>query len=154
MRRHNISLQRTSARRVAPGVAAELRFVRRHGTYMRWLALVALLFVTGCAGGSARSCSTLEGANELLERQALVEVVDYRGALERLLAEGRRLEPEQKAALVKWFDQEWAYFTAGLPADAKLWWFKQSKGAMGYRRGVVALNGCRVLRSDTMIEDN
>lgn len=125
---------------------------RRPDKQMRSLA-APLLLLAGCATGNPRECYLLRGADEIYGKD-LVEVVDHDSARDRLLAITLSPPGEPAEALVEWFAEEWSAIVADLPADASLYWFKESKGMLGYRQGVVAVRDCRILRSSAMADDN
>lgn len=116
-------------------------------------ACLVLLLAAGCATTSPRECHLLRGADHVYGED-LVNLVDHDSALQRLLESGELPSGEFEVALAAWFEEEWSTLTTGLPDDASLYWFKESKGALGYRQGVIAVRRCRVLRSSVMVEDN
>lgn len=115
--------------------------------------VVVLLLAAGCATTSPKECHLLRGADEVYGED-LVDVVDHDSARNRLLEISESPPGEPERALSTWFEAEWSALTKGLPDDASLYWFKEAKGALGYRQGVVAVRHCRVLRSSVMVEDN
>lgn len=104
-------------------------------------------------GATTSNCRVLTGT-EALHPDALVIEVDQETALQRLLSASEPLDPEPRQALISWFHEEWDGLRSEIPENAEVWWFKESKGALGRREGLVALDGCRVLRSVTLIDDN
>ncbi len=91
---------------------------------------------------------------DLIYGKDLVETVDHDSARHRLFETAQSPPGEPEQTLGSWFESEWSALVTDLPADASLYWFKEAKGALGYRQGVVAVSHCRVLRSSVMVEDN
>ncbi|MDX1996634.1 MAG: hypothetical protein SF066_02855 [Thermoanaerobaculia bacterium] len=112
-----------------------------------------LLLAAGCVTANPRDCRQVRGA-DVLDSSAFVAVVDHAAARQRLLASGDSPPGVPEEALAAWFETEWSAFIKNLPAGATIYWFKESKGALGYRQGLVAIRGCRVLRSVGMVEDH
>lgn len=115
--------------------------------------LAFLLLAAGCVTANPQDCRQLRGA-DVLDSDALVAVVDHAAARERLMASAESPPGAPEEALAAWFETEWSAFVRDLPADTTIYWFKESKGALGFRQGLVAVRGCRVLRSVGMVEDN
>ncbi len=91
---------------------------------------------------------------DLIYGEDLVEAVNHDSARHRLFEIAELPPGEPDKALGSWFEAEWSALVKDLPTDASLYWFKESKGVLGYRQGVVAVRHCRVLRSSVMAEDN
>lgn len=116
-------------------------------------ALALLLIASACVTARPQDCRQLRGA-AVLDSSALVAVVDHAAARQRLMASAESPPGAPEEALASWFETEWSAFVRDLPADATIYWSKESKGALGFRQGLVAVSGCRVLRSVGMVEDN
>lgn len=112
-----------------------------------------LLLVSGCVTANPENCCQLRGADSL-DSAALVAVVDHAEARQRLFATAESPPGAPEEALAAWFETEWSAFVRDLPADATIYWFKESRGALGFRQGLVAVRGCRSLKSVGMAEDN
>ena len=86
--------------------------------------------------------------------ESLLAKVDHDSALAKVLVDTEVLPTAAREGLIASFEAEWSRVSTGLPNGTELWWFREGKGALGRREGVVAIRGCRVLRASTLLEDN
>jgi hypothetical protein len=121
---------------------------------MRGSLVLLLSVLFGCASAAPRGeCSILDGADALYP-SSLVGRISREAALSRLLSDSEPLTPEIRAAQIAWFEEEWPEFEALLTKNAETWWFKESKGVLGWREGVVGVDGCRIVSALTFSDDN
>lgn len=126
---------------------------RRKPAFTAITTAALVVLAASCSAGRSTSCEVLRG-KQTLYRGDLIEVVDAKSALARLLDQSNPPPGEARVALEAWFHSEWRDLVAELPATARVWWFRESKGSLGFRQGIAAVDGCRVLGAVTLIEDN
>ena len=98
------------------------------------------------------NCSVFRGEFDVYRRD-LIREVDHDSALSRFLEIMGTPEGDWMAQ-AEWFEPEWAKFTDALPADAALYLFQSSKGALGHDEGIVAVQGCKALAVLMLAEQN
>lgn len=115
--------------------------------------LAFFLATVACAHVDPRQCRVLRGADEVLGKD-LVDIVDRESARSRLFAIADSPPGDPGQVLSDWFEADWAAFVSGIPNGATIYWFKEPKGGLGYRQGVIAVRGCRIVRASVLLEDN
>lgn len=83
--------------------------------------------------------------------------IDETGVAAFLVADDSELELSQEAgtAQIDWLREEWSRHFGNLPPGTQTWWYEELKDpVLGYRKGVVAVRGCRVLADLVVLEDN
>ena len=108
---------------------------------LRLLSFFPLLAIVSCATTESNRCDHLSAADEILG-QSLVRVVDHDSALSQFLDSAPSNGGGPDADLVQYFEAEWPPLEAASRKGAKIFWFKESKGSLGWRQGLVAVHNC------------